>query len=146
MSDTIQTSFDKTKRGYISKYDRFKVLKRQEWRCLCGKRLKFSSKQDYGCDTAHIDHIKPLSKGGVDSIENYQALCPDCNLHKSAKIPVKFKSGGMSISEIHAEIAKIDGYIKDACNRTNIHVLEIINHLQDTKSKLMLYTKYKGRI
>ena len=135
-----------TKRCYISKYDRFKVLKRQTFRCTCGKKLKFSSKQDFDVAVAHIDHIQPLSKGGADSIENYQALCPSCNLHKSAKIPTKVKTGGMSVNEIHDEIKKIDDYISCAASRVNAHVLEVMNNMQDLRNKLMLYTKFKGRI
>ena len=29
-----------------------------------------------------IDHIKPLSKGGTDTLENKQALCQNCNRTK----------------------------------------------------------------
>lgn len=30
-----------------------------------------------------IDHIKPVSKGGLDTIDNKQALCQKCNNKKS---------------------------------------------------------------
>mgnify|MGYP006056029893 CR=1 len=32
---------------------------------------------------AHIDHKKPLSKGGADSIENYCLACVKCNTMKA---------------------------------------------------------------
>jgi len=38
----------------------------------------------------HIDHYEPLSKGGADSIENIQILCPSCNMKKHNKDPLVF--------------------------------------------------------
>ena len=46
-----------------------------------------------GCSQTanHVDHIFPVSQGGITSVDNLQLLCADCNLHKSATIiePVK---------------------------------------------------------
>jgi 5-methylcytosine-specific restriction endonuclease McrA len=33
-----------------------------------------------------IDHIKPLSKGGKNELENIQVLCWECNRFKSNKV------------------------------------------------------------
>ncbi len=36
--------------------------------------------------TYHIDHIYPLSKGGIDHPSNYQLLLPEENISKGAKV------------------------------------------------------------
>jgi 5-methylcytosine-specific restriction endonuclease McrA len=38
-----------------------------------------------GRNTFHIDHIRPISKGGLHTQDNLQLLCIKCNLVKSAK-------------------------------------------------------------
>jgi 5-methylcytosine-specific restriction endonuclease McrA len=49
----------------------------------------------YWCGTKcktkyHVDHYKPLSKGGKHEVSNLVIACPKCNLHKSAKDPYAF--------------------------------------------------------
>lgn len=79
---------------YISKEQRYEVLKRQRWRCnQCGVKLKYGIKSGWEGEIAHIDHIHPYSKkesylNGKDNINessNLQALCPKCNLNKGDK-------------------------------------------------------------
>lgn len=38
----------------------------------------------------HLDHVMPIAKGGTNTDDNAQLLCPTCNLTKSAKHPVDF--------------------------------------------------------
>lgn len=75
----------------ISPTDRYRVLKRQSWRCnQCGTKLKYSKNHDYGDEVAHIDHIHPFSKketypkgpSSINELSNLQALCPTCNKKK----------------------------------------------------------------
>lgn len=65
-----------SERKPISKRMRFEVLKRDSFTCqYCGKQPP---------DTVlHLDHIKPVSKGGKNTILNLVTSCVDCNLGKS---------------------------------------------------------------
>ncbi|WP_162909393.1 HNH endonuclease [Aggregatilinea lenta] len=57
---------------------RWQVFQRDGWKCVaCGR----SSKTDGVI--LHLDHIVPRSKGGQDSLDNFQTLCSLCNLGKS---------------------------------------------------------------
>lgn len=54
----------------------------------------------------HIDHIKPIAKGGVDRIDNLAISCPECNLAKSDKDLKTFtKDTGKNYDEIVTKIA-----------------------------------------
>lgn len=58
---------------------RYDVLHRDGFRCVkCGR-----SKED-GVKL-HIDHIKPISRGGKSKMSNLQTLCEDCNMGKGNK-------------------------------------------------------------
>lgn len=60
----------------IPKSVRFEVLKRDSFSCqYCGSSAPSA--------VLHIDHIKPISKGGDNDIMNLVAACSDCNLGKS---------------------------------------------------------------
>lgn len=52
-------------------------------RCAaCGTKLTRRSR--------HIDHIRPLSRGGSNAIRNIQFLCAFCNRSKGARDPLRF--------------------------------------------------------
>ena len=71
---------EKKNRNPISAKVRWKVLERDNFKCVaCG----ISSKET----TLQVDHINPVSNGGEDDINNYQTLCPLCNIGKFSKIP-----------------------------------------------------------
>jgi hypothetical protein len=57
---------------------RFEVLRRDNYKCrACGK-----SPATHKGIILHIDHIKPLAKGGRTEVRNLQTLCGDCNVGK----------------------------------------------------------------
>jgi len=54
----------------------------QKWKCsICKTDI---------CNSYHVDHIMPISLGGMNIDSNIQLLCPSCNLQKSAKHPIDF--------------------------------------------------------
>ena len=58
---------------------RWQVFERDNFKCVaCGASQKDGA-------ILHVDHIIPRSKGGTDTMENYQTLCQKCNIGKSNK-------------------------------------------------------------
>lgn len=67
-------------RNKMTRSLRYDIMQRDKFKCvLCGR----SSKNDNV--KLHIDHIKPISKGGKTEWNNLRTLCEDCNLGKSNK-------------------------------------------------------------
>lgn len=62
------------------------IFKAQNGRCAyCKKNLRKPKK--WG---KHVDHIKPLAKGGTNDRKNLQILCQRCNVIKYDKDPLDF--------------------------------------------------------
>ena len=67
------------KRKNLSKKLRFEVFKRDAFKCqYCG-----SSAPEV---VLHVDHIKPVSKGGKNELVNLITSCQDCNQGKGARL------------------------------------------------------------
>ena len=67
-----------TERKIMTNALRYQILKRDGFRCqICGRS------QEDGV-VLHIDHIKPVSKGGKTIPSNLRVLCADCNLGKGS--------------------------------------------------------------
>ncbi len=65
----------------ITKSLRFEIMRRDYFKCrLCGASPALNPKI-----ILHVDHIKPLAKGGKTTRENLQTLCSECNYGKGAK-------------------------------------------------------------
>lgn len=62
--------------GSFTKFDIDDLYLKQRGSCpYCFKNLK---------KEFHIDHIKPISKGGTNWPDNLQLTCPTCNMQKAA--------------------------------------------------------------
>jgi len=69
-------------RHSISLKIRWEVLKRDNYTCKkCGK----SPSSDHKVQL-EVDHKVPVSKGGLDEVDNLQTLCWDCNQGKKDRI------------------------------------------------------------
>ena len=67
--------YNKKRRKAIPRRLRHLVFERDGYRCReCGATNKET--------TLHVDHIKPISKGGTNELSNLQTLCEQCNLAK----------------------------------------------------------------
>lgn len=82
ISESSRRAAKRRSSGKYGKEDVEALLSLQKWKCACckGKVGKIF----------HIDHVMPLSKGGSNSKDNLQILCPTCNMQKKDKHPVKF--------------------------------------------------------
>lgn len=60
--------------------ERAEIFRRDSGQCAyCDGPLRFEG------DSWHIDHIKPLCKGGTNELDNLTLSCARCNLKKSGK-------------------------------------------------------------
>lgn len=65
-----------TKRRKLSKSDRISIYNKTNGHCAyCGCELEYKDMQ--------VDHISPLHRGGIDSIDNMYPACRSCNHYKS---------------------------------------------------------------
>ena len=73
---------EKPKRKRLTKADKEKILKRQNYKCA-GKNCSINFRETEV--PISWDHKKPLALGGTNSLKNYQALCPNCHAIKTRK-------------------------------------------------------------
>jgi 5-methylcytosine-specific restriction endonuclease McrA len=85
----------RTSAGYVSGTLKYEVLKRARFRCeLCGISAEEKALE--------VDHIIPRNKGGLDVLENLQALCYSCNAMKRDRDDTDFR--GVRESYTHREL------------------------------------------
>lgn len=60
--------------------DPYEVFNRDKWKCqLCGIRTPLSKRGSYDDNAPELDHIIPLSRGGLHTWTNVQCACRKCN-------------------------------------------------------------------
>jgi 5-methylcytosine-specific restriction endonuclease McrA len=69
------------KRKPISLALRYKVFKRDKFKCRCGR-----SPATDPTVILHVDHKIPVSKNGTNDIDNLETMCNYCNIGKGDKI------------------------------------------------------------
>ena len=62
----------------------------------------------------HMDHIVPISKGGLTIWDNLQTLCAECNLKKGNKIEPKDEGRRRDCQLFHGNIDQDCGECKSA--------------------------------
>lgn len=69
-----------TEHAKVTRQMRYEVMRRDGYRCvMCGRTAKDGVR-------LHVDHVRPVSKGGKSVMENLQTLCEDCNLGKGNRV------------------------------------------------------------
>lgn len=67
------------RRSSISMSQRFEVFRRDGFTCVyCGRRPPHVE--------LHVDHVRPVSKGGTNDLSNLRTACNECNLGKGATL------------------------------------------------------------
>ncbi len=68
-------------RSRISRATRYRIWRRDHGICqYCGDKIP-------SLTYAHIDHRRPVSRGGSNDEDNLVLACPECNLHKGGSTP-----------------------------------------------------------
>lgn len=55
-----------------------------------------------GLGDYHVDHVIPISRGGINEAGNLQLLCPTCNRSKGNKLPHEFEVYRAQKQQIHS--------------------------------------------
>lgn len=69
------------------KIDPIKVFERDAYRCgICGSRTSKGKRGTYHPKAPELDHIVPVSAGGLHTYSNVQCACRSCNISKGASM------------------------------------------------------------
>ena len=77
--DTLGGSRKKRRKTYSQDVKRMVYIKNDGYCSICGKKMTLNE--------CNLDHRIPLSKGGIDAVENLDCVHVHCNLIKSNLLP-----------------------------------------------------------
>lgn len=74
------------------KFDPYIVLERDKWKCyLCGCDTPKALRGTMKPNAPEVDHVIPISRGGVHSEANTRCACRHCNNQKKSKTPDEYR-------------------------------------------------------
>lgn len=72
--------------AFVEKFDRIEIFERDGWVCqLCGHSIDPALTKPHP-RSASLDHIHPISRGGLHERSNAQTACLGCNVKKGATV------------------------------------------------------------
>lgn len=113
-------------RRKLSRANRVRLWNMMNRRCAyCGQKLELSDM----C----VDHVRPLSQGGRDTVDNMVCSCWHCNQHKAQK----------SVDEFRSEIqgAPVALFRESAAYREMLRY----NLVNETHRRVIFYFEKKGK-
>tara|TARA_R110000868_G_scaffold109397_2_gene297563 strand:- start:1014 stop:1787 length:774 start_codon:yes stop_codon:yes gene_type:complete len=134
---------NQVKRQAISKKTRFEVFKRDQFTCqFCGKSAP-------DC-ILEIDHLKPVSKGGDNSLLNLLASCYDCNRGKSGNeisddSVIKKQLNQLALLEQKRQQLELLAKWKDGLNKVDSQYIKFYEKLFKKLSKIDFTLNEFGR-
>lgn len=128
----------------IKKSVRFEVFKRDSFTCqYCGK-----SAPDV---ILHVDHIKPVSKGGENDLLNLITSCADCNLGKGARelsddsIVAKQREQLEELAERHQQLQMMIEWREGMTNITETKINALIGAFEENCGEEVTVTESEKR-
>jgi len=129
------------KRVSISKKIRFEVFKRDDFKCqYCG-----STPPNI---TLEIDHIKPVSKGGTNDINNLVTSCFNCNRGKSnielKTLPNQLNDNIEILREKEEQLKEYHKLIRNIENRNSRNIQKVTDRFESYYPEKTLAETFKN--
>lgn len=127
-------------RQSIKKSVRFEVFKRDSFTCqYCGKAAPDV--------VLHVDHIKPVSKGGENDLLNLITSCADCNLGKGARelsddsIVAKQREQLEELAERHHQLQMMIEWREGMANITETKINALVDVFEENCGEELTVTE-----